>query len=245
MVATSLRKASREGLTNTISRSKDHRDAVTPVKEQASARTSRPPRQAVQRSAKERRTSGLYEGGALDSQLSDSQYIRDLINKDKKAGKGNMSVITVISSSSDEEPEPARESPHVAHNHEVPDLPSDTLVGQSNYQDFGDGATFNGTGGSKTSGTPGMGTGTAHTKGLSVVAQLMPHELVALESIGMLLLRYRRQQQEAEKQRDEVCEAHFELMREVRFLEDYNGRLRGALDEHDIELPGIEDSQFV
>ncbi|KAJ8473459.1 hypothetical protein ONZ51_g7852 [Trametes cubensis] len=42
------------------------------------ARLTRPLRRAAKRSQAERRTSALFEGGALDSQVSDSQYIDSL-----------------------------------------------------------------------------------------------------------------------------------------------------------------------
>ncbi|KAI0631173.1 hypothetical protein C8Q77DRAFT_1159870 [Trametes polyzona] len=51
---------------------------VTKVPPRQPAASARPVRRAAEESRKERRTSALFEGGALDSQISDSQYINTL-----------------------------------------------------------------------------------------------------------------------------------------------------------------------
>ncbi|OSD04146.1 hypothetical protein PYCCODRAFT_1466559 [Trametes coccinea BRFM310] len=208
--------------------------------EKLNGSTIRPVRQAAQRSLKERRTSALFDGGALDSQLSDSQYIRDLVQSDQLSEKRKLSFLQRGSCLSTSHKEGAAEG-------RVDQLEGQDIA-RSNTPDAVREMSPE---------VPFLGTTEATKNALeqrisseqlgaqSFLARLQPAELVAMNSVAMLIEKYRRRLEETQAHLDELTYAHFDLMNNCRRLEDHNARLRGALDEHELEIPDEEESQYV
>ncbi|CDO76178.1 hypothetical protein BN946_scf185037.g1 [Trametes cinnabarina] len=184
---------------------------------------ARPVRRAAQRSLKERRTSALFEGGALDSQLSDSQYIRDLVQSDDKSAKKSKrlcrdsliarnELTSTFACEDASGAQTAQVEPFVEMEN-----PSQ-LVEEFDYPE--------------------------RLGAQSFLARLEPAEFVAMNTVAMVIEKYRRRLEETQKHLDDLTYEHFDLMNNCRRLEDHNARLRGALDEHDIDIPDEEESQY-
>ncbi|CDO71770.1 hypothetical protein BN946_scf184920.g54 [Trametes cinnabarina] len=197
---------------------------------------ARPVRRAAQRSLKERRTSALFEGGALDSQLSDSQYIRDLVQSDDKSAKKSKrlcrdsliarnELTSTFACEDASGAQTAQVEPFVEMEN-----PSQ-LVEEFDYP-------------ARTNDGPGARVISERLGAQSFLARLEPAEFVAMNTVAMVIEKYRRRLEETQKHLDDLTYEHFDLMNNCRRLEDHNARLRGALDEHDIDIPDEEESQY-
>ncbi|KAI0723526.1 hypothetical protein C8Q76DRAFT_691928 [Earliella scabrosa] len=222
----------------------------------------RPKRQVALESMRQRRTSSLFEGGMLDSQMSDSQVICSMIDgvscsvEGKSPGSVNSATcgnrpdmdalgvsVTVEECTFDDVPESQpREVPDI-HTQELKALMGENdRYSDSDLEDLDENDIST------------VETETPSSSALShpyakcchqQLGDLPSRELQAFQPITALLHRYRQEISGLKNSLNHEFEERVELERRVRFLEGRVSQLAFVLVSHAIDIPDEEASQYV
>ncbi|KAI0639901.1 hypothetical protein C8Q77DRAFT_1069761 [Trametes polyzona] len=207
------------------------------------AASSRPIRRVAEQSKEERRTSGLFEGGALDSQVSDSQYIDSL--ESFTAQVARQAEADVVADADD------IDAQHIGDSASAEGPEDEHFPGQLEYwerhsgieafyEDMAAHAAQNFRETAPVPATP-SGSNPAAPSDLQlmtfVVKDLPAEDRKTILDIVMLISGYREDAERLEKRVGEVERAHRDLKLECHGLRIINGDLIHALDEAGVPLP--------